>query len=359
MKRQRNKAFVSNPLANATGRQYEKSGKTLTLDTSKLRQALNTPQKPYKPVQCGIYKLPKYFLPDVETAVPFVRGKNKVEDIMNIFKKYPSLDYVSAYHFSTKDSEVNKEVWKKFTELYDQGYIKRIYDKINGYFASGLPNYVKKHSQSEIDSYFKIIKDDTTIHINEVISEEIVPNVGFKDYPDRHTILKNLIYDFVTKPESLFEAMYENAKQQLLTEARKISLSIAKVSDKEDGAYFAKEDGSLLMAAIVHPARVKMGNLLDSSLFFNWGIHKDAEKENAKQILYSVALKDNLTQLQVSTKSISQSENEDYREEGEYPQGRNEDDSDSGNNGKNSDKTMLLLGVGILAAIFFIKRNKR
>ena len=357
MKRQREKIYVSNPLANATGKQYTESGKTLTLDRSKLKQVgkLSTPQKPYKPVECGMYKLPKYYLPDIETANPFVRSKgSKIEDIMNIFKKYPSLDYVSAYHFSTKDSDVNKEVWKKFLDLYDQGYIKRIYDKINGYFASGLQNYVKEHSQSEIDNYFY------PTYVEEVIAEEITTNNGFKSNSERLRILRELIYNFISNPEELFDAMYENAKQQLLTEARKISLSIAKISDKEDGAYFAKEDGSILMAIIVIPGAQKMGALLDSSLLFNWRIHKDAEQENTTKVLYSVALKDNLQQLQVSTKGISKAENEDSRSEGDFPTGGGDEDAGGGgNNGKNSDKTMLLLGLGILAAIFFIKRNKR
>lgn len=352
MKRQRNKAFVSNPLANATGKQFVDSGKKFILEKGSSVKIT----KPYKSVQCVMYKLPKYYLPDVETAAPFARGKGKVEDIMNIFKKYPSLDYVSAYYFSTKDNEVNKKVWEKFLDLYDQGYIKRIYDKINGYFTSGLQNYVKEHSQSEIDSYFKIIKEDKTIHLNEVISEEIVPNVGFKDYPDRHTILKNLIYDFITKPESLFDAMYENAKQQLLTEARKLTLKITRISDKEDGAWFQMENGATIPLGVIVINAVKLGTIFDMSLLFNWRIHKDAKQENTTKVLYSVALKDNLTQLQIATKGISKSENEDYLSEGDYPAGG---DEDAGNSGNSSDKTMLLLGVGILVAIFLLKRNKR
>lgn len=356
MKIQREKIYVSNPLANATGKQYTESGKTLTLDTSKLKQVgkLSTPQKPYKPEQCGMYKLPKYYLPDVETAAPFARGKGKVADIMDIFKKYPNLDYVSPYYFSTKDNEVNKDVWERFLDLYDQGYIKRIYDKINRYFASGLQNYVKEHSQSEIDRYFY------PTYVEEVIAEEITPNNGFKDEAEKQRVLRSLIYNFITSPELLFEAMYENSKQQLLTEARKMSLSIAKISDKEDGAYFAKEDGSILMAIIVIPGAQKMGSILDTSLLLNSRIHKDAEQENTTKVLYSVALKDNLTQLQVSTKGISKEENKDSRSEGDFPTGGGDEDAGGGgNNGKNSDKTMLLLGLGILAAIFFIKRNKR
>lgn len=350
MRRQRKKSFVSNPLANATGKQFVDSGKKFTLEKGSPVKIT----KPYKPVLCGMYKLPKYFLPDVETAASFVRGKGKIEDIMNIFKKYPNLDYVSAYHFSTKDNEVNKKVWEKFLDLYDQGYIKRIYDKINGYFASGLQDYVKKHSQSEIDNYFY------PTYVEEVIAEEITTNNGFKDDAEKQRVLRSLIYNFINSPETLFEAMYENSKQQLLTEGRKMSLSIAKIYDKEDGAYFAKEDGSILMATIVIPGAQKMGYLLDCSLLFNWRIHKDAELENTTKVLYSVALKDNLTQLQVSTKGISKAENEDSRSEGDFPTGGGDEDAGGGGkNGKNSDKTMLLLGVGILAAIFFIKRNKR
>lgn len=354
MKRQRNKAFVSNPLANATGRQYEKSGKTLTLDTSKLEQALNTPQKPYKPVQCGMYKLPKYYLPDVKTVAPYAKGKGEVADIMDIFKKYPSLDYVSAYHFSTKDNEVNKKVWEKFLDLYDQGYIKRIYDKINRYFASGLPNYVKEHSQSEIDRYFY------PTYVEEVIAEEVTTNNGFKSNSEWLRILRELIYNFISNPEELFETMYKNAKQQLLTEGRLLSLKIKDITDKEDGSWFRNENGNIILAATAHPALFKIGSIFDFSVYYNGIIHREIEKENAKQIIYSVALKDNLQQLQVSTKGISKAENEDSRSEGDFPTGGGDEDAGSGGkNGKNSDKTMLLLGLGILAAIFFIKRNKR
>lgn len=345
-----------NPLANATGKQYTGTGKEFTLDTSKLGQAgkLSTLQKPYKPVQCGMFLLPKYYLPDVETAAPFARGKGKVEDIMNVFKKYPSLDYVSAYHFSTKDNEANKKVWEKFTDLYDQGYIKRIYDKINGYFASGLPNYVKEHSQSEIDNYFY------PTYVEEVIAEEVTTNNGFKSNSEWLRILRELIYNFISNPEELFETMYKNAKQQLLTEARKLTLKITRISDKEDGAWFQMENGAIIPLGIIVPNAVKLGTIFDMSLLFNWRIHKDAEKENAKQIIYSVALKDNLQQLQVSTKGISKAENEDSRSDGDFPTGGGDEDAGGGgNNGKNSDKTMLLLGLGILAAIFFIKRNKR
>ena len=356
MKKQRKKAYVSNPLANATGKQYNDSGKTLTLDTSKLGQAgklANSTQKPYKPVECGMYKLPKYFLPDVKTVAPFAKGKGEVGDIMDIFKKYPSLDYVSAYHFSTKDSEVNKEVWKKFLDLYDQGYIKRIYDKINGYFASGLPNYVKEHSQSEIDSYF------IPTYVEEVIAEEITTNNGFKSNSEWLRILRELIYNFISNPEELFEAMYKNAKQQLLTEGRLLSLKIKDIIDKEDGSWYRNENENIIFAATSHPALFRIGSIFDFSVYYNGIIHREIEKENAKQILYSVALKDNLAQLQVSTKGISKAENEDGRSEGDFPTGGGDEDAGGGGNNKNNDKTMLLLGIGILAAIFFMKRYKR
>ncbi len=347
MKRQKKKAFVSNPLANATGKQFVDSGKKFTLEKGSLVKII----KPYKPVQCGMYKLPKYYLPDVETAVPFAKGKGKIEDIMNIFKKYPNLDYVSAYHFSTKDNEVNKKVWEKFLDLYDQGYIKRIYDKINGYFASDLQNYVKAHSQKEIDNYF------IPTYVEEVISEEITTNNGFKDDAEKQRVLHTLIYDFVNSPERLFSVMYENAKQQLLTEARKLTLKITRISDKEDGAWFQMEDGATIPLGLIVINAVKLGTIFDTSLLFNWRIHKDAEKENTTKVIYSVALKDNLTQLQVSTKGISKAENEDSRSKGDYPTGGGEDAGGSGNNGKNSDKTMLFLGAGILAAIFFLKKK--
>lgn len=345
----RTKKIVSNPLANATGKQFVDSGKKFILEKGSLVKIT----KPYKPVQCGMYKLPKYYLPDVEIAAPFARGKGKVEDIMNIFKKYPNLDYVSAYHFSTKDNEVNKKVWKKFLDLYDQGYIKRIYDKINRYFTSGLQNYVKTHSQKEIDSYF------IPTYVEEVISEEITTNNGFKSNSEWLRILRELIYNFISNPDELSDAMYENAKQQLLTEARKLTLKITRISDKEDGAWFQMEDGATIPLGLIVINAVKLGTIFDISLLFNWRIHKDAEQENTTKVLYSVALKDNLTQLQVSTKGISKKENEDSRSEGDFPTGGDEDARGSGNNGKNSDKTMLFLGAGILAAIFFLKRYKR
>lgn len=58
MKRQREKIFVSNPLANATGRQYEKIGKTLTFDTGKLEIIQNAR------IKQETIKKEKYLLPD-------------------------------------------------------------------------------------------------------------------------------------------------------------------------------------------------------------------------------------------------------------------------------------------------------
>lgn len=355
MKRQRNKAFVSNPLANATGRQYEKSGKTLTLDTSKLGQAgkLNTTQKPYKPVQCGMYKLPKYYLPDVETAAPY--KKNKAEAVMKLFEKYPSLDYVSAYHFSTKDSDVNKEVWKKFLDLYDQGYIKRIFNKINRYFEAELPNYTRKNNNTE---YFKAGATAGKF-LYEIITEEITTRIGFESSAEKQKILLQLIYDYIYTPETLFEAMYDNARQFLINEAKKFDLTI--IGIKEDPVlpeWQTNKDGK--STRLIYRF-FNLGAVFDFSLTFNQVIHRDTKKENDKQILYTVAIKDNLQQLQVSTKSISQSENEDGRENGDYPQGGGDggDGGDGGNGGNSSDKTMLLLGIGILAAIFFLKKYKR
>ena len=354
MKRKKSRTIAMNPLANATGKQYTGTGKEFTLDTSKLSNLeLKAPQKPYNPAKCGMFLLPKYFLPDVEKAAGFTK-RGRIEDIINIFKKYPSLDYVSAYHFSTKDIEINKKVWERFTDLYDQGYIKRIYDKINGYFASELQNYVKTHSQSEIDGYF------IPTYIEEVIAEEITTNNGFKDNAEKQRILRSLIFNFINSPATLFEAMYENAKQQLLTEARKLTLKITGISDAENGAHFQTESGQTMPLAIFVPGVQKLATIFDSSLLFNWRIHKDAENENAKKVLYSVALKDNLTQLQVSTKGISKAENEDSRSEGDFPTGGGDEDAGGGrNNGKNSNMPMLLLAIGILAAIFVLKKKKR
>lgn len=358
MRRQRKKAYVSNPLANATGKQYNDSGKTLTLDTSKLGQAgklANSTQKPYKPVECGMYKLPKYFLPDVETAARY--KKNKSEAIMKLFEKYPSLDYVSVYNFSTKENQVNKDVWERFLYLYDNGFIGRIYNKINGYFTNGLQNYVKTHSQQDCDVFFDTKRGVDNSFLTEEIHAEITPNNGFKSDTERLRVLRNLIHDFITTPNELFEAMYDNARQFLINEAKKFDLTI--IGIKEDPAipmWQTNKDGKSITLF------TRFGNLgaaFDYSLWFNQVIHRDTKKENDKQILYTVAIKDNLQQLQVSTKSISQSENEDGRENGDYPQGGGDEDAGGGgNNGKNSDKTMLLLGVGILAAIFFLKRFK-
>ena len=357
MKRQREKkAFVSNPLANATGKQYEKSGKTLTLDTSKLGQAgkLTTPQKPYKPVQCGMYKLPKYYLPDVETAAPY--KKNKAEAVMKLFEKYPSLDYVSVYNFSTKDNQVNKDVWERFLYLYDNGFIRRIYDKINGYFTSGLQNYVKTHSQQDRDVFFDTKRGADNSFLTETIHAEITPNNGFKSDAERLRVLRNLIHDFITAPNELFEAMYDNAREFLINEAKKFDLTI--IGIKEDPAlpeWQTNKDGK--STRLIYRF-FNLGAVFDFSLTFNQVIHRDTKKENDKQILYTVAIKDNLQQLQVSTKSISQSENEDGRENGDYPQGGG-DGGDGGDGGNSSDKTMLLLGIVILAAIFFLKKYKR
>ena len=350
MKRQREKIYVSNPLANATGRQFVDSGKKFILEKGSPVKIT----KPYKPVQCGMYKLPKYYLPDVETAAPY--KKNKAEAVMKLFEKYPSLDYVSVYNFSTKDNQVNKDVWERFLYLYDNGFIRRIYDKINGYFTSGLQNYVKTHSQQDRDVFFDTKRGADNSFLTETIHAEITPNNGFKSDAERLRVLRNLIHDFITAPNELFEAMYDNAREFLINEAKKFDLTI--IGIKEDPVlpeWQTNKDGK--STRLIYRF-FNLGAVFDFSLTFNQVIHRDTKKENDKQILYIVAIKDNLQQLQVSTKSISQSENEDGRENGDYPQGGG-DGGDGGNGGNSSDKTMLLLGIAILAAIFFLKKYKR
>lgn len=352
MRRQRNKAFVSNPLANATGKQFVDSGNKFTLEKGSLVKIT----KPYKPVECGMYKLPKYFLPDVETAAPY--KKNNPGDVMKLFEKYPNLDYVSVYNFSTKDNQVNKDVWERFLYLYDNGFIGRIYDKINGYFTSGLQNYVKTHSQQDSDIFFDTKRGVDNSFLTEAIHAEITPNNGFKSDAERLRVLRNLIHDFITTPNELFEAMYKNAREFLLNEAKKFDITITGI--KEDPALPSWQTNKEGKAILLFTRFFNLGAIFDTSLWYNQVIHRDTKKENDKKKMYTVALKDNLAQLQVSTKSISQSENEDGRENGDYPQsGRDEDAGDGGNNGKNSDKTILFLGVGILVAIFFLKRYKR
>lgn len=346
------KYIVSNPLvANATGKTV---GKQIKLAAPKLPSTStgsagseSQKQKPYTPVKCEMYKLPKCYLPDVKTASGY--KNNKVSDILEVFKKYPSLDYVSAYSFSTKDSEVNKAVWKRFLELYDLGYIKRVYDKINGYFENGLQNYVKTHSQAEIDSYFPVN------HLRDEIGTIITRNIGFRDNVSYQNDLLDFIKSFISAPETLFQAMYDNSKKQLLTEARSITLKITGVSDKEDGTYFADVKGNRVSLFDQNPALFKLASILDTALLWNGQIYRKTLQTNNKKQLYTVALKDNLIQLQVSTKGVSDGENEEL---GDFDEGEKDDNSKGARNfSKSNNKSIILGGVAILAGIFLLKRR--
>lgn len=342
-----------NILANATGATKQLPTGT-KINTSKPQSIIGKlsafENKPYNPIKCQMFLLPKFYLPDIETAAGY--RNNSVEAIMNLFYKYPSLDYFSAYGFSTQNNQVNKDVWKKFLDLYDQGYIKRIYDKINGYFEGGLQNYVKNNTD---ENYFKAGARDGQF-LYQKITEEITVRIGFESSSEKQEILWQLIYDFIYTPEALFEAIYKNAKQFLINEAKKLNPSISGISDDPATSNYKTANGSLDMLSTRYG---KIGSVMDFALTFNKSIYTQAKENNKKLTLYTIALKDNLTQLQVSTKAISNSENEDGRQNGDYPGGEDENAGGRGNDVKNSDKTMLLLGIGVLVIIFILERFKR
>lgn len=199
MKRQRKKVFVSNPLANATGKQFTDSGKTLTLDTSKLNVLKNAQIKQqlikrdkslvpdFKTEECTYAILPYYITLGYSPKADYVEfGKHVIKkwfdknkwDRWGVAKITTSFDYMvllkpyELVHkkftskpyslfdirersiFSYGSTQEAKNAWEKFSGVYynngNNTLLHNLFERINLYFKVDFKKKIKDlHAQQE------------------------------------------------------------------------------------------------------------------------------------------------------------------------------------------------------------------
>ena len=361
MKRQRKKAFVSNPLANATGKQYNDSGKTLTLDASKLGQAgkLSTPQKPYNPEQCSMYVLPTNYKDFNFSQVdgPTITLKHYVNNILGEKdEKLPvsannsgiSSSFMLGLEEATFDTV---SAGLGFFRAYKNGYIEKIYDEINKHFKN----------RSWYDEYLKntdyYVKGNENCFVYKLIDANIF--AGDLDITNSRIFdnVKIAILRFIFNPNGFFENGYANIKNTNAYWVKKVrdkinefdwidvaSLGLRRVSKEWAKNYFEDE----YEKKIVKP---------------NEEIYKKAKEANSKKIDYLQIVKENAALLTVNSveerKRWSDAITDKPLQRGEISYSGNEDEEENQNRKTNSDKIMILVAGCVLFGIFLLKRKSK
>ena len=363
MKRQREKIYVSNPLANATGKQYEKSGKTLTLDTSKLGQAgkLTTPQKPYKPEQCSMYVLPMNYrsFNFSQKGGKTITFNKYVENCLGLRAgstlpvSEDTAGISSTWMLGLSDDKISMDVVQAafgFFKAYKRGYIQKIFDEINKHFKNGswYDEYLK-------NSYY-YTAEDASGFVYSVIDANIF--AGDIDITDSSIFdnVKIAILRFIFDQQGFFENGYTNIKKINDNTAKSVrkkikefgiedilSLGITRADKAVSEAYFNAE----YKRKITKP---------------NEEIYKKAKEVNDKKKTYKQIVKENsalLTDNPVEErKRWSDATTDKPTLRGAYSENKHQNNENEHQNRKtNSDKTMLLVAVGVLVGIFFLKKK--
>ncbi len=363
MKRQRNKAFVSNPLANATGKQYTESGKTLTLDASKLEQVgkLSTPQKPYNPEKCSMYVLPVNYrsFNFSQKGGKTITFKRYVENCLGLKAgstlpvSEDSAGISSTWMLGLSDDKISFDIFRAssgFFKAYEGGFIQKIFDEINKHFED----------RSWYDEYLKnpyyYPNETTSGYVYSVIENNLF--AGDLDIKDSKVFdnVKTAILRFIFNQNGFFENGYTNIKKLNDNTAKSVrkkikdfgvedilSLGITRANKSASEAYFNAE----YERKITKP---------------NEDIYNKAKEANDKKKDYIQILKENAALLTDNPleerKRWSDATTDKPTLRGTYSENKHQNNENEHQNRKtNSDKTMLLVAIGVLVGIFFLKKK--
>lgn len=361
MKRQREKIYVSNPLANATGKQYTESGKTLTLDRSKLKQVgkLSTPQKPYKPEQCSMYILPRYkdfnFSQKGGKTITFnkyVEYCLKLTIPQNNLPVSTMAGISSTYMLGLSDDKISMDDVQAglgFFKAYDRGYIQKIFDEINKHFEnrSWYNDYLQKSEyywdKTTSGYVYSVIDENIFAGDLDITNSEILDNV------------KIAILRFIFNQQGFFANGYNNVKKYNEDIAKKIrkkisefgaedilTLGLSRAEKAASEAYFNEEYNR----KITKP---------------NEKTYNDAKEANDKKKTYEEVLTNNANALSNNLKEERQRKElgtlDRPSTRGNIPDSEDNDKNKTGARKTNSDKTMLFVAIGVLFGLFFLKRK--
>lgn len=349
-----------NPLANATGKQYTGTGKEFTLDTSKLSNLeLKAPQKPYNPAKCGMFLLPKYKEFNFsQKGGPTITQKRYVENCLGLKagRTLPVTDGRfpgSAFLLNIGEETVGVpqiQAANGFWEAYNKGFIQKVYDKINEFFAK----------RSWYDEFLKNTKYYTSTNKGGFMWDLIEQNIFAADVlkkpqSDIFENTKVAILRYIMYPQEIVDKGYKEAKaynERIAKSTRKMitnfdwkdiaSLGFNRINKAASEAYFNDEYGD----KITKP---------------NEDIYKQATEANKGKKTYLQVLKENANELTEDTvaerRRWNEATNDADTAEGTGSYNNGSGDWNKGITKSNGDKTMLLAAAGILVGIFYIKRK--
>jgi len=359
MKRQRKKAFVSNPLANATGKQYTNSGKEFTLDTSKIPLAkLQQLAKPTK-VELQLQKVEMPELPEMlwigyspstdyhtfgtelakQRKSMYHGNKDKVKKIIN------------GREYKTRQFTYNgNNAWRIFSRDYYPQKITNLYKNINDWFelqfrakvqdiANTRDKTEKAKKEQELKKY--LVEDFLQDQIGTILTEAETT---------KEEVMK-CIESFVLNPQIVLNHQYAYFNSQMQQEATDTAAKIKEGINSNIKPYQGRGDCT-------------------------GAVNEEFSSVNgSNRVTYNVALKELPTEsyLQVvndnidaafkyidsfDSTEVSNAQTDDYTDRlGTF----NIPDKDLGGGGgkKKSDLGIILAGVGILTAIFLLKRRMK
>ena len=359
MKRKKSRTIAMNPLANATGKQYTGTGKEFTLDTSKRSNLeLKAPQKPYNPAKCGMFLSPKYKEFNFsQKGGPTITQKRYVNNILGEKdEKLPVTDGrfpSSAFLLNIGEETIRVpqlQAVNGFWEAYNKGFIQKVYDKINDFFAR----------RSWYDEYIKNPKyygsKDKGGFVWDLIEQNIfAADVLKKPQSDIFENTKVAILRYIMYPQEIVEKGYKEAKEyneRIAKSTRKMitnfdwkdiaSLGLTQINKQWAKNYFEDEYED----KITKP---------------NEDIYKKTEEANKDKKTYSDVLLNNANILTENPteerRRWDSTQTDSSSAEGTGSYGNGSGDWNKGATKSNGDKTMLLAAAGILAGIFFFKRK--
>lgn len=362
--KKKNRTISLSPLANATGREYTDSGKELNIDTSGV-QIFNKklpPLKPYKPEKCSMFVLPKYKAFNFsQVGGPTITQRKYVEKCWKLAVPQNNLPVEEIREPSTAvllnigEETVAVPQFKAangFWAAYNNGFIQKVYDKINEFFSK----------RSWYDEYIKNPKyygsKDKGGFVWDLIEQNIFAADVLKNpQSDVFENTKVAILRYIMYPQDFMNKGYKGAKEyneKIADSTRKkitefnwkdvLSLGINRINKSLSGAYFNKEYRN----KITKP---------------NEDIYKktketNKDKKNYSDVLFHNAniLTENPTEERQRWDSI-QTDSSSAEGTGYYSNGSG--DWNKAEIKNNSDKTILLIAVGILIAIFLLKRKTK
>lgn len=361
MKRIKNRTIALSPLANATGRQYTDSKKELNIDTSGV-QIYNKklpPLKPYKPVQCGMFLLPKYKEFDFsQKGGPTITQRRYVENCLGLRAgrtlpvsdgRFPGTAFLLNIGKETIGVPQFQAV-NGFWEAYNKGFIQKVYDKINEFFArrSWYDDYLKNY-----EYYYN---KDKGGFVWDLIEQNIFAADVLKNpQSDIFENTKVAILRYIMYPQDMVEKGYKEAKEY--------NERIAKSTREMITNFDWKDIASLGFNRINKAASEAYFNdeYRDKITKPNEDIYKKTNEANKDKKTYRQILEENANKLTEDETQERIRKNNGLQSSGEA-EGTGSYDNGSGDWNKgatksNGDKTMLLVAAGILVGIFYIKRK--